>query len=105
MNITDTNNQPITALPVSLVEDSDCAIVVIRVPCEANRYLAAVEHGSAQVLARRTGSGDAFVDLADTPISLTPYAGTTVDFDLKIHAGSVSGVVHTAIPVKVTSNH
>lgn len=104
MNVLDTNNNPITALPLSLVENTDSSTLVIRVPCTANQYLAAEENSAAQVLARRHGTADTFADLATDPISLTPYDGTTVDFDLKIHAGSVSGIVHAAIQVKVTYN-
>jgi hypothetical protein len=103
MSILDTNGNPITALPLSLVENTDSATLVIRVACKANQYLAAEENSAAQVLARRHGTAD-FADLATDPISLTPYAETTVDFDLKIHAGSVTGIVHAAIPVRVTYN-
>ena len=53
------------------------------------------------MLARVQGSG-AFVDIGAAPISLTPYDGQTVSFELKVSAGAVTGIKRVAIPVRVT---
>lgn len=102
--ILDTNGIPISALPVSLVENSDSLPVTIRVECVAGRYLASAGHASAQVLARRSGTGDAYADLSVSPLDLTPYDGEIIDFDLKLHAGAVASMLLAAIRLRVTPN-
>ena len=102
-SILDTNNNPLTHVAASLSENGEWTFVV-RVPCVSGTFLAAAQSEKATVLARLTGSGDPFIDIAATPLSLTPYADTTVNFDIKIVAANVAGVQHVAIPVKVTFN-
>jgi hypothetical protein len=102
--ITDTNGTPLSSLPLTLVELTDSAPVVIRVPCAAGLFLASPGHESAQVLARRSGTSDAYADLSTDPLDLSPYAGTVVEFDLKIHTLAVSASVFAAIPLVVTAN-
>lgn len=101
-SITDTNGAAITVLSMSLAAGQVSAVLVMRVPCLAGQLLAADANPSAAVLARRTGSGDAFADLAVAPIALTPFDGQTVEFDLKVSASTVTGVQRVAIPVRVT---
>ena len=100
--ITDTTGQPLLYVNLRLEENTDSLVVVARVPCSAGRYLASEASDSAQVFARRTGSGAAFVDIAADPMSLTPWAGETVEFDFKVQAGSVAGLARVALPVRVT---
>jgi hypothetical protein len=103
-SITDTNGEPLLYVNLRLDEGADSVVVVARVPCVAGKFLASDGDGRAQVLARRTGSGDTFADIADDPISLTEFDGQTVDFDFKVHAGTVTGLERVALPVRVTFN-
>ena len=100
--VTDTNGVAITVLSMSVQQNSDTSVLVVEVPCTAGMSLTCNGDPSASVLMRRTGSGDAFQDIATSPISLTPYAGTTQSFDLKIHAGAFSGLLkRVSLPVRV----
>jgi hypothetical protein len=101
--ITDTGGAPILYINLQLAANNDSVVVVGRVPCEAGLYLTASPvNASASVKARRTGSGDAFQDLATSPIDLTPYAGTVVSFDFKVHSSNVTGFARVALPVRVS---
>jgi hypothetical protein len=102
--ITDTSNVPISYLRFSQVESADSAVFVVRVPCVAGQALKAEDNADVRVLGRRHGTADAFVDLASNPISLTPFAGTNTDFDLKLHTNAVAGIVSTAIELRATFN-
>lgn len=102
--VTDSNGAAVTLLSMSLAENTESSVIVIRVPCLAGQFLAADGEPAAQVLARLTGSGAAFVDISAAPIDLTPHAGQTVEFDLKVAAGAVTGVNRVAISVRVTYN-
>ena len=102
--ITDTNDVPITYLRFAQVENSDSAVFVVRVPCASGQWLKAADDANARLLGRRHGTADAFVDLASNPISLTPYAGTNTDFDLKLHTNAVAGLVATAVELRATFN-
>lgn len=102
--ITGATGAAITVLSMSLVEGAESDVILIRVPCLAGQHLAADGNASAQVFARLTGSGGPFLDISAAPIDLTPYAGLTVEFDLKMTAGAVSGIKRVAIPVRVTYN-
>ncbi len=101
--ITDTTGQPLLYVGLRLENElTDSAVIVARIPCAAGKWLSAspVSPG-ASVMARRTGSGDAFVHLAVTPIDLTPFDGQTVQFDFKVRANDVSGLVRMALTVRV----
>ncbi|MBA3242647.1 MAG: hypothetical protein H0T60_15585 [Acidobacteria bacterium] len=100
--ITDTNDQPLLYVNLRLGEGADSVVIIGRVPCRAGRFLATDSDTRAQVLARRTGSGNAFVDIADAPIDLTEFDGETVEFDFKVSAGEVTGLERVALPVRVT---
>lgn len=102
--ITDTNGEPLLYVNLSLTENADSVVIAALVPCKAGKYLASNSDAGAQVLARRTGSGGSFVDIATSPIDLTPYDGETVSFDFKVHSNSVSGLERVALPVRVTFN-
>lgn len=102
--ITDTSGQPLLYVNLHLSENSESVVIVARIPCAAGLYLAATESASARVMARRTGSGDAFADLATDPISLAAWDGSSIDFDFKVEALSVSsGLVRLALPARVTA--
>lgn len=102
--ITDTSGQPLLYVNLRLDEGADSVVIVARIPCRAGKFIATDNDARASVLARRTGSGDAFVNVADDPIDLTPYDGTNTDFDFKVRAGSVTGLERVALPVRVTFN-
>jgi hypothetical protein len=99
--IADTNNVPLLFVNLRLDEGEDSVVVVARIPCAAGKVLASISDARAAVLARRTGSADAFVDIAASPISLTEFDGEDVDFDFKVHAGTVTGLQRVALPVRV----
>lgn len=100
--ILDTLDAPITALQMSLTEETESAVLIVRVPCAANQFLKSDSNPYAQVLARRTGSGSVFQDIAASPIDLTPYADTLTLFDIKVVALSVEGLKRAALSVRVS---
>jgi len=102
--ILDAGNRPLTYIALQQQENTDSQIIFIRVPCAAGQFLAASDVSEARVLARLAGSSDPFVDLFDDPIDLAPFDGTITDFDIKVHTGSVTGIIPTAVDVKVTYN-
>jgi hypothetical protein len=103
-SITDRDGQPLLYVNLRLDEGADSVVVTARIPCAAGRFLTAASDTRAAVLTRRTGSGDDFTDIADTPISLTQFDGEAVEFDFKVHTGSVTGLERVALPVRVTAN-
>jgi hypothetical protein len=102
--VTDTLGNPLTHVALVLAESTDSDVVVALVPCEAGRFLSATSDGATRVFCRRTGSGDAFVDLSVSPISLTPFDGEVVSFDFKVEAGAVSSIERDALQVAITFN-
>lgn len=103
--MTDTNGQALTYVSVQLPESSDGGVLVVRVPCVAGMSLTADDDPDVRVLARENGTADPFQDLASSPLDLTPYAGADQDFDVKLHANSVSGgIVTKAVGVRATYN-
>lgn len=110
-SISDTSDQPLTYLSLRQVEQLDSAVFVVRVPAQVSRWLAADDNDYLRVLARRSGTADAFVDLATSPIDLTPFAGIdgfgtlfTVDFDIKVHTNAVTANRREGVNLKVTFN-
>lgn len=101
--ITDLGGIPITYLSFTQEEAEDSAVFSVRVPCVAGQWLKAADNAVVRVFGRPSGSGS-FVDLADDPISLTPYAGTNAAFDLYLHTEAVTGLVSTAVEVSATFN-
>lgn len=102
--VTDTAGAPVSLISLSLAASSSSAVVELLVPCVAGMYLAASSEAGARVLARRTGSGEAFADLSTSPVLLTPWAGQSVAFDFQVAAGAVEGRAFMALPVRVTFN-
>lgn len=102
--IKDTAGNTITLLNLTLTESVDSAVLVIRVPCTAGLFLTADNDARLAVKARENGSGDPFVNIASSPIDLTPYDGTDQDFDLKVTPAAVTGFERVAVPVRVTTN-
>lgn len=100
--ITDSDGAAITVLSMSLSAGAESAALTVRVPCLAGQFLVADGDPAASALARLQGSGDPYADISSSPIDLTPYAGQTVEFDLKVSAGDAAGVKRVAIPVRVT---
>lgn len=101
-SITDIAGVAITVLSMSLASGAESAAIVIQVPCLAGQFIVADGDASATVLARVQGIGTSFVNIATSPIALTPYNGQTVSFELKVSAGAVTGLKRLAIPVRVT---
>lgn len=103
--ITDTAGNEITALPLTIDAGQTSQVLVINVPCLAGKFLASSVEADAQVKARRHGSGDSFTDIGASPIDLSDFAGEVVQFDIEtVASGSVNGIEHLAIPVRVTFN-
>jgi hypothetical protein len=99
--ITDLADVPITYITMSLQELTDSAVFVIKVPCQANSHLRCPGDANGKVLMRLNGTSDTFVDIAVSPIDLNPYAGQTKNFDVKVHANDITGLVHAVLPVEV----
>ena len=105
MNVLDINDYPLTYVAITLHE-IETLILVVRVPCLAGMFLTAdVPEESANVLveARATGSGDPFVAISTSPLSLTFFDDPT-DFDIRVQTGDVDGLKRVAIRVRVTFN-
>jgi hypothetical protein len=100
--ITDTADQPITYLYFQLAESSDGPVVVVRAPGGAGRFLAADANAYLRVLGRRSGTSDAFVDLATSPLSLA--WADPADVDIKAHANLVTALEQPSIRVRSTKN-
>jgi hypothetical protein len=100
--ITDADGVPLGYVAQALPEGTESGVLEVRVPCSAGRFLTAADDPIVRVLARRTGSGDAFVDLQSAPYDLTPHDGETVAFDVKLLTGAVSANTTFAVPVRVT---
>jgi hypothetical protein len=102
MPITDTAGNPLTAVNLTIVEQTDSATIRALVPCRAGFYLTADNQTSVSVFARRYNVGASFQNLDSAPINLTPFAGQTIEFEFKITAGDVSQITNVALPVRVT---
>lgn len=100
--ITDINDVPITYISMVLNEVVNGAIFVIKVPCVTGMFLASNVNASASVKARLNGTADPMVDIAVSPINLTPYNGLTKLFDMQVVTNDVAGLVRVALPVRVT---
>lgn len=104
MNVVDVNDIPISYLNYQQEESSDSSVLIIRIPCEAGTFLTANDVPEARILVRENGTSDAFQDVATVPLDLDPYAGSSQDFDMKVHTGAVVGIVPVAVNIRVTYN-
>lgn len=105
MNVTDTDDNPVSAVSVVQQENTAVTQLVGRIPCVAGMFLKATDAANARVLARVADSGDPFVDIGLFPIDLTPYAGLNEDFEFRIEADdAASPVEYVELPVVVTFN-
>lgn len=103
--VTDTNGQQITAVNLTVNESSESGVFVIRFKALANYKLTAPANSLITVLARKTGSGATFQNIAANPIDVSPFANTVVDYDLKIAAATVNlPIERVALPVRLTPN-
>lgn len=82
--LTNTSGGRIGYWTADLSDNEQSAVVVLRVlPADGFFLKAAPEDDDVQIMARRTSSGDPFVDIAATPIdlsALTPETPTQYDF-------------------------
>lgn len=101
--VLDQAGQPLLYVNLRIDELSDGPVIVGKVPCKAGYFLSAAAHPAGAVWARKTNSGAAFQDLHASPIDLTAFAGETISFDFKIRTADVSGLVHAAIDVQVST--
>lgn len=100
--VTDTTGAAVTILSSGVRQNSDSPVIALLMPCTTGMSLTADAAPAAQVLARRTGSGDPFVDVSTSPIDLSPWNGTTQSFDFKFHGAAFSGLIkRVALPVRV----
>lgn len=86
----DTNGAPLSFVQTEADEGETTPVFVAVVPAAAGFVLTAEPDAGLTVEARRTGSGDAFVNIATNPVDLAPYDGQQVAFDFRIAAGAVS---------------
>lgn len=88
--ITDANGQEITDNSFQMSDNSESPVFTIYVRALTNYKLTATTDSITTVLARKTGSGAAFQNIAANPIDLTPFANTVVAYDYKVSAADVS---------------
>lgn len=79
---------PLSLVPVELDEGETSPVFVARVPCHAGRTLAARVDAGLTVEARRTGSGEPFVDIGAAPYDLAAFDGESVAFDFRLTAAA-----------------
>lgn len=105
MGIFDANGNELNHAAFVLNESSESAAFVVRIEPRANDWLKADNISGVAVLARRTGSSDAFQNLGVAPINLSAFVNSSVDFDVKLAASAVSvPVARFLIPLRVTPN-
>lgn len=88
----DATGVELSFVPVEVDEGETTPVFVAQVPCKAGRVLRAEPDAGLTVEARRTGTADAWQNIAAAPLALTPYAPATVSFDFRITAGAVSAL-------------
>lgn len=104
LQITDTNGNPLTSVSFALPENTTSQTVVAVIPARANYFLSAINTANLTVKARKTGSGNPFVDIDSNPIDLTSEAPNSVSYDFQVVAASVSQNVSDSVRVLVTAN-
>lgn len=98
---TDSNGSPLAFVQAETDEGETTPVFVAKVPAAAGFVLTADPDSGLTVEARRTGSGDAFVDIAAAPVDLTPFDGEQVAFDFRVLAGAVSASSPLQAVVKI----
>lgn len=95
MNITNIDGTPCPpAMYFALAANETSEIFTRRYVVDFGGKLAvAGAVGGVVVKARRAGTSDPFVNVSTTVISLTPYIGTSVDFDFQVTAGVTPAVL------------
>jgi hypothetical protein len=104
MNITDIDGNIISMVPLAIEGGADSQVFVIETPCPDGYWLTSSLHPDAQVLARRNGTADTFLDLYTNPIDLSPDSPGVARFDLKVHNDTVAAIQREILEVKVTPN-
>ena len=102
--ITDSSGRTIGYFPFDLVAGVDSPVFVLLITPQALTKLQGEASGNMVIKARKTGSGNAFVDIHASPIDLNSLPpGVPVSYDVKITPSAISGVVHDALSMAVTS--
>ena len=103
--IADSSGRTIGYLPLDLHASETSSTLVLEVTAEsASDLLKSETSASLAIQARRTGSGDPFVDLA-AGISLAALTlDVATDYDFRFVAGAVSGAVRSAIAMATVNS-
>ena len=83
--ITDTSNNPISTVRESAYRNSFGGQFTVRIYCKAGYKIKSHHDPDVQILVRKSGTTDAFQDVAISPVDLTPFVNTYQDFDVKPH--------------------
>jgi hypothetical protein len=100
--MTDTGGNPLTYTYFTLPESTDGPVFVVRSPGGPGVFLKADADPSLRVVGRRSGTSNAFVDLATSPLELA--WADPADVDVKARANAVTGLVQAAVSVRSTKN-
>lgn len=102
MNVLDMNGSIIAMVPLVLQGGETSQVFIIDVPCIAGYWLTSSLHPDAQVLVRRNGTADTFLDLYTDPVDLSPDAPGVARFDLKVYNDTVAVIQREILEVRVT---
>lgn len=86
MIITDINGEALGYLPADLRPGEETAPVTVIIAAAAGRRLRASIAAEVQILARQTGTPGDWADISAAPVDLTPFAGQSVQWDIKVAA-------------------
>lgn len=100
--ITDTAGNDLTYVYFLLTEGQTGAAFVARCPGGEGRFLTAADDDRLRIQGRRSGTADAFQDLADDPLELD--WADPADVDVRAVAGAVDVLERPAVRVRVTRN-
>ena len=83
--IKNADGTPSTSVRESVYRNTNGGTFQKLITCKVGFKIKSDVDSDVQILVRKAGTADAFVDVAVTPIDLTPYANTDVLFDIKAH--------------------
>lgn len=97
------SDEPLQQLPAyaRTAESGEVLVFTVPILCTAG-YTLRVEQGSvSNVLIEARHVGDSFVNIETTELDLTPWDGTTEDFEIRITVGTISSHVRVQFDVNV----
>ncbi len=83
------------------VDSNGNTILTVRIECRAGHFLGATSAANLTVEARKVGDA-AWTNIESGQISLTTYAGTKQNFEIKLTSGFVAVVTRSAFDIKIS---